>query len=64
MERIKKISANGQILLNDTELEWVGLKRGDLIVIKDDDGKYGKFLSLFVPGERHQEIIKYKNNDE
>ena len=65
MERIKQISEQGRISFNEGELAHAILEKGGLVVVSADEGKYGKFISLYIPGEKHKELVeRYLNNKE
>lgn len=42
-----KIQQNNLIRFKDDLLNWIGVKEGDVIIIKDDNGKHGRFLSMW-----------------
>jgi hypothetical protein len=51
MEIEAKVQLNNLIRLRDDHLNWINAKIGDEIIIKDDTGKHGNFLSIWKKGE-------------
>lgn len=46
-----KIQQNNLIRFKDDLLNWINSKEGDTLVIKDDEGKHGRFLSMWKKGK-------------
>jgi hypothetical protein len=66
MDILRKISDQGQIFLNEDMLNHLGLQKGDWIVLRDDDGKWGHFISMFRPTQtEHKKLVQLeeKGND-
>ena len=66
MDIIRKISDQGQIFLNEDMLNHLGLGKGDWVVLRDDKGKWGNFISIFRPQQaEHKRLVQLegeKNN--
>ncbi len=41
--------------LGKAQAEWIEAEKGSEIIIKDDKGKYGNFLSVWNPKQQGQE---------
>jgi len=65
MQWKKKVFKNGNSLavIIPAELaQYVGLKEGDSIVMQDDKGKHGKFVSFWHSGQKTQENENVSKN--
>ena len=51
MDTKRKIIENGTIYFNPDQLGWIGVELGDMVIVRDDEGKHGRFISIFKPGE-------------
>jgi formylmethanofuran dehydrogenase subunit D len=63
MEIVRKIAEPGTIYLNPDQLNWLGLNVGDCVVVKDDKGKWGNFISIFKASQPHHKKQVEENNN-
>ena len=50
VETIARLQQNNLIRLKDDFCNWIEAKEGDELIIKDDKGKHGKFISIWKKG--------------
>lgn len=64
----KKVSKilQGRITPSGIQLDWIGIKEGEYVIIQDDDGKHGHFLSVYAPEKKEDKGLAedYKNKRE
>ena len=51
MDTLRKIAETGTIYLNPDQQNWLSVKPGEYVIARDDDGKKGRFISIFKPTE-------------
>lgn len=47
VELEKKVQDNNAVYLSTSQLDWIQATNGDTVIVKDDDGKHGRFLSIW-----------------
>ena len=57
-ERKNVLEVNGvkYIPLSKSQAEWISAEKGEEIIVMDDEGKHGRFLSVW--NEKQQEELK------
>lgn len=48
MDIVRKVMTTG-VFLNDDQLQHLGVKHGDFIILSHETKKYGNFISMFKP---------------
>lgn len=51
VEMEKTVFPNRTIQINAAQLDWINVDRGDTVIVKDDEGKHGRFLVIHKKGE-------------
>lgn len=46
-QKMAKIGGSLMIIIPQLYCEHLGVKEGDIITIKDDEGKHGKFMAIW-----------------
>lgn len=63
-KKIAKV-VQGELRPAKVQLEWIGVDEGEVVIIQDDEGKHGRFLSIYKPEKPEDiELVKKYNNSE
>lgn len=53
---------NNLLRIKGTQWDWIGIKEGDYVIVQDDEGKHGRFLSIYPPTKKEDKQLITDNN--
>ena len=53
---------NNILRIPDAQWNWIGTKEGELVIVQDDEGKHGRFISIYPPTKKEDKQLIQDNN--